>query len=854
MDSDDDYQSFLPTEEEYSSPDRQTKLKRLKKSASITSQPIDKSASTKFHISSPENLDFVQPVDPSPSLLGSEGFDQEIDSIKTLDTVDSVDPFPSALGSEGFDQEGDLIKTLGITDSVGPEGFTQEGDSIKTPDAMESEDPIQPVLGSEGFEQGGDSIDVEDGFRDSLDAGTEKFVVKESDLINELRAEMGIVKTDKRSEKKRRSPSPGVEETKDKTKKKKKNEKDVAVKELPQAPAPTKKRLERERKLHLEQLHAETQRLLRESRDAEFKPVPIVQKPISSILAKIRQRKLEVSKKASSLNIYFADSNDTLEVNKLDYSDKHAQSADRGEEKRLEEDKDVPSVYEKSNHLDAVNVDAFSDPASSSFQHENSAANMVLDKGSKSACVTTQKDAQDVLLGLQPRDVEDGKDEESKSTCPITQQDISLGSQPRDEEDMPSESPVEEVIAPSLQTMELQFDAAQPNDTSSDEEESDKENVEPDSHKLDDLDLNLDTKGDPVKAFLDDEAEEEDDSDDDSRSKDDEDEEDNELNEELKDLIAYGYEEKPVDNEKRDQLHQMWLQQQDAAETDNVLQRLKCGAKQKGPSMLEEEEDEEDEDGEPGDDSYNDLVDHESSKNMVRIISKKVKQMIPQMFTDKDDAFLSSDDEETDQKIVRQRLLEKAEEDSSLLPPAVDENSREVFDLIKKLNTAPDTKKKAKPSSILDAFITGGNSNSSSRFSFLGRASSNSLPASSKHVSSNVRSFIFGRDDSNSRSGISTSEVSLDTEELEKRAPRNASAKFSGSQTKCSTQSTVITETSRTGSSSSSSLLEVLRRSSSFQSDHHSHMRDVNMVGQTQARFQFAAFKPGKKSLKMRDT
>ncbi|KAI3841050.1 hypothetical protein MKX03_018281 [Papaver bracteatum] len=861
MDSDDDYQSFLPTEEEYSSPVRQTKLKRLKKSASITSQPIDKSASTKFHISSPENLDLVQPVDPSPSLLGSEGFDQ---GIETLDTVDSVDPFPSALGSEGFDQEGDLIKTLGITDSVVPEGFTLEGDSIKTPDAMESEDPIQPVLGSEGFEQGGDSIDVEDGFGDSLDAGTEKFVVKESDLINELRAEMGIVKTDKRSEKKRRSPSAGVEETKEKTKKKKKNEKDIAVKELPKAPAPTKKQLEKERKIHLEQLHAETQRLLRDSRDAEFKPVPIVQKPISSILAKIRQRKLEVSKKASSLNIYFADSNDSLEVNKLDYADKHAQSAERGEEKRLEEfqDKDVPSVYEKSNHLDAASVDTFSDPASSSFQHENSAANMVLDKGSKSACVTPQQDAQDVLLGLQPRDVEDGKYEESKSTSPITQQDISLGSQPRAEEDTPADSqldsPVEEVIAPSLQIMEFQFDAAQPNDTSSDEEESDKENVEPDSRKLDDLDLNLDAKGDPVKAFLDDEAEEEDDSDDDSRSKDDEDEDDNELNEELKDLIAYGYEEKPVDNEKRDQLHQMWLQQQDAAETDNVLQRLKCGAKQKGPSMLEEEEedeeDEEDEDGEPGDDSYNGLVDHESSQNMVRIISKKAKQMIPQMFTDKDDAFLSSDDEETDQKIVRQRLLEKAEEDSSLLPPAVDENSREVFDLIKKLNTAPDTKKKAKPSSILDAFITGGNSNSSSRFSFLGRASSNSLPASSKHVSSNVRSFIFGRDDSNSRSGISTSEVSLDTGEIEKRAPRNASAKFSGSQTKCSTQSTVVTETSRTGSSSSSSLLEVLRRSSSFQSDHHTHIRDVNMVGQTQARFQFAAFKPGKKSLKMRDT
>ncbi|KAI3922314.1 hypothetical protein MKX01_006003 [Papaver californicum] len=825
MDSDDDYQSFLPTEEEYSSPVRQTKLKRLKKSASLKSQPIDKTPSMKFHISSPENLDIIQPVDPSPSVLVSEGFDRERDSTEALDTMDSVDPFPSALGSEGFDQEG----ALGLTDSVDPEGFGQGGVSTKTPDAMESVDPIQPVLGSEDFDRGGDPIAVEDGFGDSLDAATEEFVVTKSDLINQLRAEMGIVKTEKRSEKKRRSSSEGVEETKDKTKKKKKNEKDVADQEIPKAPAPTKRQLEKERKIHLEQLHAETQRLLRESTDAEFKAVPIVQKPISSILAKIRQRKLEVSKKASSLNIYYADSNDSLEVNKMDYSDKHARRADKGEKKHLEfQDKDVPLVYEKSNHLDAVNVDTFSDPASSSFQHENSVANM------------------DGLLGLQPREVEDVKDKESKSGCLVTKQDILLGSQPRDDEDTSADSqldsPVEEVIAPSLLTMELQFDAAQPNDTSSDEEESDKENVEPDLHKLDDLDLNLDTKGDPVKAFLDDEAEEEDDSDDDlTRSKDDEDEEENELNEELKDLIAYGYEEKPVDNEKRDQLHQMWLQQQDAAETDNVLQRLRCGAKQKGPSMLEEE-DEEDEDGEPCDDSSNDLVDHQSSKNILRIISKKAKQMIPQMFTDKDDAFLSSDDEETDQKIVRQRLLEKAEEDSSLLPPAVDESSREVFGLIRKLNTAPVTKKKGKPSSIFDAFITGGNSNSLSRSSFLGRASSNSLPPSSKHVSSNFRSFIFGRDDSNSRSGISTSEVSLDMGELEKRAPRNASAKFSGSQTKCSIQSTVVTETSRTGSSSSS-LLEVLRGISSFQSDHHTHTRDINMVGQTQAHFQFAAFK-----------
>ena len=37
--------------------------------------------------------------------------------------------------------------------------------------------------------------------------------------------------------------------------------------------------------------------LLLETRDASFKPVPLVQKPISSVLEKIRKRKLEIAKK-----------------------------------------------------------------------------------------------------------------------------------------------------------------------------------------------------------------------------------------------------------------------------------------------------------------------------------------------------------------------------------------------------------------------------------------------------------------------------------------------------------------------------------------------------------------------------
>ncbi|OVA04535.1 hypothetical protein BVC80_1715g53 [Macleaya cordata] len=790
MESDDDYQIFSSPEEP-SSPIHQTKLKRLKKSVSSGSV-------------------FPQPVDQSPSeQIYSSTQDTDYESSKTLDIRDSVDPFQPVSGSEGLDDGGDSANL--------EEGFLADRDSLEDERTVD--------------------VDEEEHFGD-LDAVTEEFVVKRDDLINELRAESVQLKTEKRSERKRRSSEGGVEDKKNK----KKREKKVADDDgKPEAPARTKRRLEKERKIHLEQLHAESQRLLRESRDAEFKPVPLVQKPISSILEKIRQRKLEVAKKARSLNSY-GDSTDSFGDNVLDHSPKHARSDEEGEEKHPEEDRDVPLVYKERNNLDAANVHTSSDPASPSCQHENILADTALDEESKNASQTPNND---------------------------TQQDIFYDSQPSDREGVSTEgqvdSPLEEVLAPSLLTMKLKLDAAQPNDISSDEEENDKENVEPHPHKL--VDVDLYPKGDPVKAFVDDEAEEEDDSDNDlMRFKEDEDEEENEASEEFKDLIVTGYKEKPIDNEKRDQLHQMWLQQQDAAATDNVLQRLKCGLKQKEPSILEEDEEDE-EDEELDDDSLDEVVDHLSAKNLVRINAKKVKQMIPHMFTDKDDTFLS-DDEETEQKLVRQLLLEKSEEDSSFLSPAVDESSREVFGLIRKLNIAPDTRKRAKSScralpfnlhlstvycflfslyqiyaAVFDMLITGGNSNSSSKSSFLGRVTSNSLPTSNKHVSSNVRSFIFGRDDSNSRSGVTTSEVSSDLGVKEKRATRSASAKFSNSQSKCSTQSTV-TETSSSGS-----LLEVLRRSSSLQSDHHT--QNNKMVGKTQSVIQFAAFKSGKKSIKI---
>ncbi|KAK1350246.1 hypothetical protein POM88_054682 [Heracleum sosnowskyi] len=92
--------------------------------------------------------------------------------------------------------------------------------------------------------------------------------------------------------------------------------------------------------------------------------------------------------------------------------------------------------------------------------------------------------------------------------------------------------------------------------------------------------------------------------------------------------------------------------------------------------------------------------------------------MIPRLFADKEDPFVTSDDEETENMLVNQRLFEKVS-------------------------------------------------------SFLGRVSSHSLP--SKQRSSTTRSFIFGRDDSK------ISEDSSDAVAKDIRLTQKATAKFTGS-------------------------------------------------------------------------
>lgn len=168
-------------------------------------------------------------------------------------------------------------------------------------------------------------------------------------------------------------------------------------------------------------------------------------------------------------------------------------------------------------------------------------------------------------------------------------------------------------------------------------------------------DLSLSPNGDPVKAFVDDEAEEEDDSDNDLlRFEDNEEDEDIDDVEELEDMIATEYREKPIDTERRSELHQKWLEQRDEAGTEKLLQRFKCGSKEIETSLVEEEEESEEDNEEFGDEGSEDVT----PLNVVRMNLRKIKEMIPQMFTDKDDLYIS-DDEETEKSAVKLALSEK---------------------------------------------------------------------------------------------------------------------------------------------------------------------------------------------------
>lgn len=155
-----------------------------------------------------------------------------------------------------------------------------------------------------------------------------------------------------------------------------------------------------------------------------------------------------------------------------------------------------------------------------------------------------------------------------------------------------------------------------------------------------------------MKLFVDDEAEH--DSDDDSLHSDEEEDVENE-DEELKDLIATGNEEMPIDREKRDILHRKWLHEQDAAATDDLLQRLKCHWNRE-PSEGHEEEG----DYEMNRDSVSEGDSAGASPTEVVQRNKKLKLDLFKIFPDREAAYVSSDEEEAEQSYLSELVLEKS--------------------------------------------------------------------------------------------------------------------------------------------------------------------------------------------------
>lgn len=577
---------------------------------------------------------------------------------------------------------------------------------------------------------------------------------------------------------------------------------------------PEKKISKKERKAALEQIHADSQRLLRETRDASFKSVPLVQKPISSVLEKIRRRKLEVTKQTS-----FLSQSDVGSIS--DYSnDEFAQK----KSEKFEEQHDVKADKEAAKVDDTLDVQTVGNyTCTQDFCKEVSGkeASKVHSEGQSPIALN---DTQEAAKSCIPSNVDNDHLEyvDDEPSCPLPPSDFN----------------------PDLDNILAEEE----------EENDDKVNISPCP-----ITTNNDSSQDSqeaglAKVFLDDEAEEEDDSDEDMLRFKDNEEEDDESDEEevLKDLIATNYDEASVDQEKRNLLHQKWLEQQDAAGTDDILQRLKYGSNQKMPSCLDDIDDCGNFDAESEAETDDEKSNDQEVMDNTRSNKKKVKQMIVQMFNDETDVYEHSDDEAAEQALLRQRVLKKIDP-STFISPVEDENSREVFSLIKKTNSLPSTKKKGKAvASSLDSILASGNSDSSSKSSFLNRSSSFSLPSKPKQVSTTMRAYIFNRDDSKSRGAadVPNETVGSDQDPKESQPSKQGASKISSKSQIKSTVKTKIESTSK--SSSNSSLFQILKRSSiHFDKKFSNNKNSSQNITESQAAYQFSSFKLGMKATKV---
>lgn len=592
-----------------------------------------------------------------------------------------------------------------------------------------------------------------------------------------------------------------------------------------------KKSDKKKKKSNLEEIHAESQRLLRETPNASFQPQATVGKSISSVLEKIRLRKLQLEQKAGKGSSEVQSSEDDTSSEDLSEESHHTSLLD-GDEEEDEPLKEMPQTENEEGNSEDVSF-------RNSLANESGIPRTPDNHGETSLCEKGTRQDNAKTNGVFRAPVEDTQDLFCNS-------ELSSGD---DQEENPDDSTQEnEICVSTLSNMNLKLDSHPDDDELFDEDEN-KENVDPYSSKP--VETSVYSKGVSVKAFVDDEAEDEDEDilvrhDEDDNSEEDE-------NEDLKDLVATAEEEQPVDQWKRDELHRKWLEEQDAAETGDILQRLGCGWRQKAvrkPALLGEDDDV------AFDDDEDDIVECDDKLGHHNLVSEESEhgdddynmEAQPLKSTvDEDDVYESSDDEELEERLMRQRVLEDSEEQEVFLSPADDETSREVFGLIKKVNVAPTVKKKPKPSSTFhEIFGSGGNSNSSSKSSFLGRTTNSSIQISHKQGPGSSRFYIFGRDDSNSAHAISKSESQEDLDQKENKLSADNLNKMSSTQNKAKqNESGSKTANNKTDSSMASSLFQILRRQTS-EIDRTLQSRNTNGDDENKQAYSishFAAFK-----------
>ncbi|KAJ7535599.1 hypothetical protein O6H91_12G039700 [Diphasiastrum complanatum] len=466
----------------------------------------------------------------------------------------------------------------------------------------------------------------------------------------------------------------------------------------------------------VEEIHAESQRLLRETRGVAFTPEPIAQKSLMNVLERIRLRKLQHSQLALNTSASLLDAPRISSVGHHQYEDNIQ----------------IIEHVEVATNANSTEVVAFGDIYESTLHYEHKNSHNHNHGGNTFR--PPIEDTQDLFCSS-----EIGPDDYLEESSFNANNSLKLG-------------------------INLHLD------TETQDEELDR---------LYDEEFNIEkftvlseqpvqhvnsAKASLLKELLDDEAEE----DEDFRCE--SGDEDEDADDKIDDLIAPPEEEAATECSRRSRLHRKWLEQKDEAMTDDILFRLKTGWK---PRVRDQKSSFLDEDfncsngdntdihrggsaAEPNIDSVvlgtkqTNLMDSKDDSSMEKDDVSNLPDVVEQSE--------SSEDEKVEEKLFQQRLLKESEDQEAFLSPAEDDTSREVLGFINKVNVPPTKTKPSAGLSDIQVFVTNSSSSGNTKSSFLGRMLSSSLPSSHRQGFGNSRSFIFGRDDSNSSHGFPDNE------------------------------------------------------------------------------------------------